>query len=159
MTMISLEGFAHLMPRFLSGAVACCLVLVASGPLVAQETTPKQGFDAATLYKASCAPCHGLSGAGDGPVASVLASEVPRLDDLAKRSEGVFPSDYVREVIDGRSDIGAHGSREMPVWGLRFERMYQSPEASDDAGAEQAKASARLLVGELVEYIRKIQAQ
>jgi hypothetical protein len=55
-----------------------------------------------------------MAGDGDGPVAAVLASEVPRLDDLTKRNEGVYPAEYVRDVIDGRSEIGAHGSREMP---------------------------------------------
>lgn len=31
------------------------------------------------LYKAYCASCHGISGAGDGPVASSLNVEVPDL--------------------------------------------------------------------------------
>ena len=74
--------------------------LLPAAAAVAAETTPREGFDAAALFKASCAPCHGLAGAGDGPVASVLASEVPRLDDLTKRAEGVYPADYVREVFD-----------------------------------------------------------
>jgi cytochrome c553 len=73
--------------------------------LQAAETTERQSFDAAALYRASCAPCHGMAGDGDGPVAAVLASEVPRLDDLTKRNEGVYPAEYVRDVIDGRSEI------------------------------------------------------
>jgi mono/diheme cytochrome c family protein len=125
----------------------------------ATETTPREGFDAAALFKASCAPCHGLSGAGDGPVASVLASEVPRLDDLTKRAEGVYPADYVREVIDGRSEIGAHGTREMPVWGLRFERLYQTPEAPGTEADAAARASAEMLITGLVDYIRTLQAE
>jgi len=125
----------------------------------AADSTPREGFDAAALFKASCAPCHGLSGAGDGPVASVLASEVPRLDDLTKRAEGVYPADYVREVIDGRSEIGAHGTREMPVWGLRFERLYQTPEAPGAEADAAARASAQMLMSGLVDYIRTLQAE
>ena len=125
----------------------------------ATETTAREGFDAAALFKASCAPCHGLSGAGDGPVASVLASEVPRLDDLTKRAEGVYPADYVRDVIDGRSEVGAHGTREMPVWGLRFERLYQTPEAPGAESDAAARASAEMLMSELVDYIRTLQAE
>jgi hypothetical protein len=29
----------------------------------------------------------------------------------------VFPSERTLEVIDGRRDVGEHGTREMPVWG------------------------------------------
>jgi mono/diheme cytochrome c family protein len=130
--------------------------LLPAAVAVAAETTPREGFDAAALFKASCAPCHGLAGAGD---ASVLASEVPRLDDLTKRAEGVYPADYVREVIDGRSEIGAHGTREMPVWGLRFERLYQTPEAPGAKTDAEARASAEMLITGLVDYIRTLQAE
>ena len=141
--------------------VALVLLGTALLPPVARaaDSTPREGFDAAALFKASCAPCHGLSGAGDGPVASVLASEVPRLDDLTKRAEGVYPADYVREVIDGRSEIGAHGTREMPVWGLRFERLYQTPEAPGAEADAAARASAEMLMSGLVDYIRTLQAE
>ena len=141
----------------LSLLIAAALLPAAGA--VAAETTPREGFDAAALFKASCAPCHGLAGAGDGPVASVLASEVPRLDDLTKRAEGVYPADYVREVIDGRSEIGAHGTREMPVWGLRFERLYQTPEAPGAKTDAEARASAEMLITGLVDYIRTLQAE
>lgn len=145
--------------RTIGNLFAALLLLSAGSAAMAADTTSREGFDAAALYKASCAPCHGLAGAGDGPVASVLASEVPRLDDLTKRAEGVYPADYVREVIDGRSEIGAHGSREMPVWGLRFERLYQSQQAPGQESDAEARASAVLLIGELVDYIKTLQAE
>ena len=149
--------------RTIGNLFAALLVLSAVPAAMAADTTARttarEGFDAAALYKASCAPCHGLAGAGDGPVASVLASEVPRLDDLTKRAEDVYPADYVREVIDGRSEIGAHGSREMPVWGLRFERLYQSQQAPGQESDAEARASAVLLIGELVDYIKTLQAE
>lgn len=134
-----------------------CLALMAS-TLHAAQTTERQAFDAAALYKASCAPCHGMAGDGDGPVAAVLASEVPRLDDLTRRNEGEYPADYVRDVIDGRSEIGAHGSREMPVWGLRFQRLHESSEPPGAEATGEAKASAQLLITQLVEYVRTLQA-
>lgn len=146
-------------PDSITRLIAVASVLFPVSAAMAADATPRQGFDAAALYKASCAPCHGLAGAGDGPVASVLASEVPRLDDLTKRAEGVYPADYVREVIDGRSEIGAHGSREMPVWGLRFERLYQSQQAPGQESDAEARASASLLIGELVDYIQTLQTE
>lgn len=145
--------------RTIGNLFAALLLLSAGSAAMAADTTSREGFDAAALYKASCAPCHGLAGAGDGPVASVLASDVPRHDDLTKRAEGVYPADYVREVIDGRSEIGAHGSREMPVWGLRFERLYQSQQAPGQESDAEARASAVLLIGELVDYIKTLQAE
>ena len=145
--------------RTIGTLFAALFSLSAGSAVMASDTTAREGFDASALYKASCAPCHGLAGAGDGPVASVLASEVPRLDDLTKRAEGVYPADYVREVIDGRSEIGAHGSREMPVWGLRFERLYQSQQAPGQESDAEARASAVLLIGELVDYIKTLQAE
>lgn len=139
-------------------ALAASMLLAAASTLQAAETTERQSFDAAALFKASCAPCHGMAGDGDGPVAAVLASEVPRLDDLTKRNEGAYPAEYVRDVIDGRSEIGAHGSREMPVWGLRFQRLHESSQAPGAEATDEAKASAQLLIGQLVEYVRTLQA-
>ena len=52
---------------------------------------------------------------------------------LTKKNNGVFPFEAVYEVIDGRKEVTAHGTREMPVWGRRYmeealiERL--SPEA------------------------------
>ena len=149
---------------FTQSVLAASMLFAIASTLQAAETTGRQSFDAAALYKASCAPCHGTAGDGDGPVAAVLASEVPRLDDLTKRNEGVYPAEYVRDLIDGRSEIGAHGSREMPVWGLRFQRLHESSQVASmlvEAGAEatdEAKASAQLLIGQLVEYVRTLQA-
>ena len=39
---------------------------------------------------------------------------------LAKSNNGVFPKDAVYEAIDGSKTIPAHGTREMPIWGERF---------------------------------------
>jgi mono/diheme cytochrome c family protein len=144
----------HMLSRV---ALTVVMLLSAANAVPASETTARQSFDAAALYKASCAPCHGLTGDGDGPVAAVLASEVPRLDDLTRRSGGVYPAEYVRDVIDGRNQIGAHGSREMPVWGLRFQRLHESSQPPGAEATDQAKASAQLLVGQLVEYLRTLQ--
>lgn len=143
---------------FTQSVLAASILFAIAGTLQAAETTGRQSFDAAALYKASCAPCHGTAGDGDGPVAAVLASEVPRLDDLTKRNEGVYPAEYVRDLIDGRSEIGAHGSREMPVWGLRFQRLHESSQAPGAEATDEAKASAQLLIGQLVEYVRTLQA-
>jgi mono/diheme cytochrome c family protein len=82
----------------------------------ADETLVRGG----TLYKIHCASCHGKGGVGDGPVASALRKKPADLTKIAKRAGGKFPEERVRSTIDGRTELAAHGAREMPVWGLSF---------------------------------------
>ncbi|WP_210760689.1 c-type cytochrome [Azohydromonas sediminis] len=73
-------------------------------------------------YESGCASCHGLSGKGDGSLRNHLTKPPSDLTTLAKRNGGAFPTQLVWEMIDGRSstDMFWYGSREMPVWGLRY---------------------------------------
>jgi mono/diheme cytochrome c family protein len=73
------------------------------------------------LYREHCASCHGSDGKGGGPVASSLSTRPPDLTTLAKRHVGAFPEQYVTTVLRFGTDISAHGSSEMPVWGPIFE--------------------------------------
>ena len=68
-------------------------------------------------YLSYCASCHGASGKGDGSVARALTQKPTDLTSLSASNGGVFPAARVSEAIDGRREIWAHGSREMPVWG------------------------------------------
>jgi mono/diheme cytochrome c family protein len=74
------------------------------------------------LYNAYCASCHGISGKGDGPLSSSLAKPPADLTRLKNRYGGYFPSNKIFDIIDGRKDVAAHGSREMPVWGEVFKK-------------------------------------
>ena len=67
-----------------------------------------------TLY---CASCHGESGRGDGPVAEALKVRPTNLRLLRSVNNGTFPTERVVRYIDGREAVGAHGTRQMPVWG------------------------------------------
>jgi mono/diheme cytochrome c family protein len=73
-------------------------------------------------YSNYCASCHGQDGKGDGPVAKSLSRPPADLTRLSAANGGTFPSERVAEVIDGRREVAAHGTREMPVWGraVRF---------------------------------------
>jgi mono/diheme cytochrome c family protein len=75
------------------------------------------GYDGAQLFKRLCSSCHGPAGAGDGPVAASFKTRLPDLTGIAARRGGQFPEERVRQIIDGRAGVAAHGAREMPVWG------------------------------------------
>jgi mono/diheme cytochrome c family protein len=113
----------------------------------------KADFNAAALFDSSCAPCHGLSGEGDGPVVSALTVKPKPLTTLASRHNGVFPADYVYGVIDGRLAVKAHGSRQMPVWGDYFAAQHQGS-APGEAATE---LSTELKIKALVDYIASLQ--
>ena len=51
-------------------------------------------------------------------LASVLKVPPADLTTLARRNGGYFPLTAVSEIIDGRTLIAAHGTREMPIWGF-----------------------------------------
>jgi len=67
------------------------------------------------------------------------------LTALARNNHGVFPEKQITAIIDGTKVVGAHGAREMPVWGREFLNQGSSP--------EQAQARISALVG----YLRSIQ--
>lgn len=116
---------------------------------------PKADFDSQALFRSSCAPCHGLGGDGDGPVAAALATRIEPFSTLARRHGGEFPAGYVYGVIDGRTEVKAHGTRVMPVWGTYFGLHHQT-EGTDTTSTE---ASTRQKIEALVEYIRSLQAR
>jgi len=99
-------------------------------------------------FNAYCAPCHGRTGTGDGPVAPALTTRPADLTTLAIRNDGVFPSRSVREfVTHGNPAIAAHGSSDMPIWGPTF----RSLEPSDTLVATR--------IANIVAYLESIQQE
>jgi mono/diheme cytochrome c family protein len=82
-------------------------------------------------FQSSCASCHGTDAKGDGPVSSQLKVPPPDLTILAKKNNGVFPTNAVYESIYGLKTIPAHGTREMPIWGYRFNPIMNLPHIVD----------------------------
>ena len=107
-------------------------------------------------YLNSCAQCHGAGGAGDGVIAGFLTSGAPDLTALSQEHGGVFPVARVYSIIDGSATSGAHGTSDMPAWGMRY--MAQAPSMLGEyslPGDEEAFARGRILA--LVEYISTLQ--
>jgi mono/diheme cytochrome c family protein len=103
-------------------------------------------------YRASCQICHGPNGTGDGPMAGLLTVKPSDLTQLSKKNDGKFPLLKVFQTVDGRAVIPAHGTREMPAWGQRYQA-----EAGDKYGPYGGEAAVRARVLELVYYIQSIQ--
>ena len=96
-----------------------------------------------------CSACHGMTGRGDGSVAPALRTPPADLTRLAQRRGGSFPVVEIAALIDGRTVIPAHGSREMPIWGERFGEMG----GGGSVGEEVVRGN--LLV--LIEYLQTLQ--
>lgn len=108
-------------------------------------------------YDAKCAVCHGTGGKGDGPMAGQLRTPPSDLTGLAKRNQGVVPVARMFEVIEG-TNIPAHGTREMPVWGREF-RIEDAQYYKEARGSYDAAVLVRGRILALVDYINRIQVR
>ena len=117
-------------------------------PAIAQDMEVIAGGE--IEFQNNCAVCHGSDGRGQGIMSRFLTLRPADLTQLAKRNGGTFPFWQVYRKIDGREEVKAHGSRDMPVWGDRF----RAQAGGNDPGS-RAQASGRLLG--LVFYLQHIQ--
>lgn len=124
--------------------------LLISLAMNAEDARAQDPYTGPELYRAYCASCHGATGHGDGPVASSMKVEVPDLTRIVVR-QGHFPTEQIRRIIDGRTTLPPHGTRDMPVWGREFR--------SAAIGVPPQKQSADKLIDLLVAYVRAIQQQ
>ena len=98
------------------------------------------------LFRTYCASCHGTDARGTGPLAEQLRRSPPDLTTFTERNGGMFPSERVRRIIDGRG-VDSHGDREMPVWGDAFQRTRGG--LTEEAVRER--------IGAIVTYLEGIQ--
>jgi len=104
----------------------------------------------AGLFATHCASCRGADARGGGPAASALRIPPTDLTRIAARSGGVFPESATAMLIDGRFNLPAHGSREMPIWGARLE---------DQIPGMATGEVARGQITSLVEYLKSLQVE
>ncbi|SRR5579871_4872113 len=114
-------------------------------------------------FQSSCASCHGADGKGKGPVSEQLKVPPPDLTILAKKNNGVFPTNAVYETIYGLRSIPAHGTREMPIWGYRFNPIASLPHNIDpsydalDPSRELREVVVRTRILAVIDYLSRIQ--
>ena len=109
-------------------------------------------------YESNCAVCHGVTGEGGGPYASVFMKTPPSdLTTIARRNGGVFPIQRVYETIDGRGrEIQAHGPSHMPIWGADYVATANARMA-DITLASYPEVYVRNRILALIDYLYRIQ--
>jgi mono/diheme cytochrome c family protein len=122
-------------------------LLLLSGVAGATEVVSYTGEE---NFQRLCAACHGNNGRGDGPVAEVLSVPVPDLTRLRERNGGDFPRETVKQQIDGRDRITAHGSAQMPVWGYEF--------YIDEGAGAFSEQGVSATLDALVDYLETLQS-
>jgi mono/diheme cytochrome c family protein len=129
-------------PILLAVALAC-----AGGP--PDMTEPQRLTAGRAEYEAYCLACHGIDGAGTGPVAPYMTPRPSDLRRIAARRGGVFPHAALEAWIDGRDPIAAHGSRDMPIWGAAFREETELDQLTE------TRVRGRIVL--LVQYLESIQ--
>lgn len=105
-------------------------------------------------FELQCAICHGVDAKGDGFYRASLKVAPPDLTLLARKNGGVFPVERISSIIDGRAQIAAHGSRDMPIWGKRY--AINAAEHFVDVPYDQ-ESYIRAQVLTLVDYLNRVQ--
>ena len=114
-------------------------------------------------FQSSCASCHGPQAKGNGPVSGQLKTPPSDLTMLAKNNNGVFPTNAVYETIYGSKSVPAHGTREMPIWGERFNPIVNLPHAVDSYYWQKARPQqdpevvVRTRILAVIDYLNRIQ--
>jgi mono/diheme cytochrome c family protein len=124
---------------FAGSAILC--VQAASAQTVPDASARALGEQ---LFRTHCASCHGERAQGNGPVADHLRTRPPDLTTFTTRNGGVFPSERVHRIIDGRG-VASHGDREMPIWGDAFKTSRDGLTA--DAVKRRIEALVKYLEG------------
>lgn len=138
-------------------AVLFSALLLTSAAIANAQTAPKtikkgpitvtDAGSGKEMFNTYCAVCHGIGGKGDGPAATEFKIPPANLTTLAQRHDGKFPEDYVTQILDsGPRDAKAHGSKDMPVWGVLFKSIGDP-------------AQAQLRIFNIKKYIESLQVK
>ena len=125
-------------------AAAICVALFAANAPAADKNVEAAGK---VRFMEHCAVCHGADAKGGGPFTTLLKSPPSDLTMLSKGAGGEFPFNRVYDAIDGRASVkGAHGSKDMPIWGGEWK-----------GSSVAAETALRGQILEMIIYLRSIQ--
>ena len=121
---------ANLSIFFFAVLAAIALVFIAEAQEKGANITYTNPASGSEMYSAYCAVCHGATGNGNGPAASVFTKPPTNLTMLAKNNNGKYPTEHVYAVLRFGTHVPAHGNIQMPVWNTLF-RSLTSAEDPD----------------------------
>jgi len=131
--------------------VGVLLAVASASPVASQDKPAAEAAAAAKrgapIFQTFCAPCHGASAGGDGPMADSLRFAPADLRTIARRSGGRFPAEKVAKMIDGREQVKGHGGTDMPIWGDAFKNTRE--------GFDERRVKER--IADLVQYLATLQ--
>ncbi len=133
--------------RMRIGFIPCAVIMGLA--LFATNTLADQDVEAAgkARFMENCAVCHGADAKGGGPFTTLLKSAPSDLTMLSQGNGGEFPFNRVYDAIDGRASVkGAHGSKDMPIWGGEWK-----------GSSVAAETAVRGQILEMIIYLRSIQ--
>lgn len=136
--------------------MAATLALSFQAAAQVRDDTPAPPDYGRAEYVSNCAGCHGSEGRGDGHFRDFLVRPPSDLTRLSRDNQGVFPVQRVIEIIDGRTQVAAHGPREMPIWGADYHAQAFS--LYSGRGPVHAESYVRYRIQLLVGHLMRIQA-
>ncbi|WP_246515184.1 hypothetical protein [Bradyrhizobium diversitatis] len=86
-----------------------------------------------------------------------------RPDRVGQEQQRGVPTNAVYETMYGSKSVPAHGTREMPIWGERFNPIVSLPHAVDPtywqkAGPQQSpEVVVRTRILAVIDYLNRIQ--
>lgn len=128
------------------GMLAVSITLADQSKKVVIPATPTAANDGHQMFMSYCAPCHGSDGKGHGPVAPAMKTQPTDLSQLTRNNHGKYPDTHVVSVLEFGSELSAHGSAVMPVWGPIFGNMNRTH-----------LQDKQLRISNLARYLEKIQ--
>jgi mono/diheme cytochrome c family protein len=136
--------------------IEICVVVAAAGVFAGSAVAAERLDIGRREYEANCVACHGVKGKGDGPFNEFLRVKTPDLTTLSRNNGGLFPVNRVLEIIDGRTLVKGHGTREMPIWGDVY-NAQAVPQFDDYPYNAALFVWARTLA--LVDYLNRLQVK
>ena len=115
------------MGKYIAGLAAAALLTMVCALAAAEDSKERAIAAGKTHFINNCADCHGKDGRGGGTIAGTLEKSPTNLTLLSKTNGGAFPFEEVYDTIDGRAQVGAHGPRDMPVWGAALADVPGEP--------------------------------
>jgi hypothetical protein len=89
---------------------------------------------------------------GDGSLSGSLNPKPADLTTLSARNGGSFPFWRAYRTIDGRNQVPAHGTRDMPVFGIWF-RIPDDDVSIETEWGDQVRGR----IWQLLSYLESIQ--